>query len=104
MWALGDLTWQDGTQACHGTDIDPEWFFSEDHKTQLQVTRICHQCPLIADCREYALNNRVDGVWGGLTERNLIDERKRLGITPKPISGDLFFQALGVLKNYEKRK
>jgi len=104
MWTVGELDWQDGTQACHNPGVDPEWFFSEDLKTQLYVIRICNDCPLIADCREYALNNNVVGVWGGLTEAALSAQRKKLGIIPKSITGNLLYESLGVLKPNERKK
>lgn len=97
-----DLQWMDGTQACAGSSIDPDWFFVEDHKEQLYVTAICHDCPLINDCAEYALHNRVDGVWGGMTERAIAALRKERGIIPKNISGDVYLSEL-LGENYRRQ-
>jgi WhiB family redox-sensing transcriptional regulator len=37
--------------------------------------QICAECPVKAECLEYALENRIDhGVWGGCSER----ERRRI--------------------------
>jgi len=37
--------------------------------------RVCDQCPVTAECLEFALaTNQEAGVWGGLTE----DERRRM--------------------------
>lgn len=30
---------------------------------------ICSGCPLIQKCRDYAIHNLVDGIWGGMTKR-----------------------------------
>lgn len=91
-----DLAWIDGRQRCTQDDIDPEWFFNEDYQFQLTVAAICQACPLIHPCREYAMHNRVDGVWGGLTERGITAERKRRRITPKNVSGDIYLHSLGI--------
>ena len=89
-----ELAWQDGTQACNDPGLDPDWFFSDDHKMQIAVTAVCSGCPLLNDCADYALHHNVEGVWGGMTERSLTANRRKLGITPKPIAGDMFFANL----------
>lgn len=54
---------------------DPELFFpvSDDGSSLLQIERarrICHRCPVLRECRGWALRNgERDGVWGGLTPR-----------------------------------
>lgn len=98
-----DLSWIDGTQRCAQPDIDPDWFFNEDYQHQLVAAAICHACPLIFHCRQYALHNRVDGVWGGLTERAIIAERKKRNIVPHNISGDTYLYALGVQNGVRPR-
>jgi len=30
--------------------------------------QFCDRCPVIDDCRTYALVNDLDGIWGGTTE------------------------------------
>lgn len=49
-------------------DHDPELFFPlpKDLPTRREAKKICHRCPVIAECVLYAKELRVtDGVWGG---------------------------------------
>jgi WhiB family redox-sensing transcriptional regulator len=68
--------------------VDPELFFpeeNEDSKTSYYVNikaakKVCSNCPLTIKCLEYALNNGpIQGVWGGLTEKeryNLVRNKR----------------------------
>lgn len=48
---------------------DPDALFVRG-AAQRRAAQICRGCPVLAECRADALNNRVEfGVWGGLTER-----------------------------------
>ena len=48
---------------------------AERRRRLLEAKRICEQCPVLAVCRRYALENGEKfGVWGGLSE----SERRRL--------------------------
>lgn len=63
-------------------DLDSEWFFHpEGERGSARIRReakakaICRCCPVLAQCRAYALTAREPyGVWGGLShaERELI--------------------------------
>ncbi len=54
---------------------DPEAFFPEKGGSTREAKKICSQCPVRAECLEYALaNDERFGIWGGLSER----ERRRL--------------------------
>ena len=54
---------------------DPEAFFPEKGGSTREAKKICAQCPVRAQCLEYALaNDERFGIWGGLSER----ERRRL--------------------------
>ncbi len=54
---------------------DPEAFFPEKGGSTREAKKICAQCPVRAECLEYALaNDERFGIWGGLSER----ERRRL--------------------------
>ncbi len=56
-------------------DMDPAVFFPSDGIGVQVAQRICVDCPVKAECLEYALADRVDhGVWGGTSER----ERRRI--------------------------
>ena len=37
-------------------------------KREAEATKMCRQCPVSAECREYGRNNHEYGVWGGETE------------------------------------
>lgn len=71
-----DWVWQ-VFGACRGMDVD--LFYhppGESRRTKTQrinhAKTICHTCPVIAECAEWALNTREPyGIWGGLSE----DER-----------------------------
>lgn len=56
-------------------DKPPSLFFPSDGVGVEVARRVCEDCPVKAQCLEYALTNRIDhGVWGGTSER----ERRRL--------------------------
>ncbi|ADH93028.1 Transcription factor WhiB [Arcanobacterium haemolyticum] len=63
-------------------NMDPEFFFHPEgerggprRRRIERAKRICQTCPVIDECREYALvNHEPYGVWGGLSE----EERNRL--------------------------
>ncbi|MFE5037127.1 WhiB family transcriptional regulator [Streptomyces sp. NPDC056683] len=39
-----------------------------------EAKRVCHTCPVMAECLEFAMDTGQQGIWGGLNE----DERRRL--------------------------
>lgn len=56
--------------ACR-TLADPEFMFplGKNSAHERQAKAVCHECPVIRECRSYALNNREEfGVWGGTSE------------------------------------
>lgn len=56
-------------------DAAPGEFFPSDGVGVDRARRVCAECPVKAECLEYALKYRIDhGVWGGCSER----ERRRL--------------------------
>lgn len=66
------LTWMaDGNCA----NQPPSMFFPSDGVGVDVARRVCDGCPVLSECLEYALENRIDhGVWGGTSER----ERRRI--------------------------
>jgi WhiB family redox-sensing transcriptional regulator len=81
----GTPTWKNRA-ACRGkTNL----MFPLDHKdiTYIRTARgICRECPVRAECLEYALEfpaNDLSGVWAGLTPRQLSAEQRRRGLPPK---------------------
>lgn len=77
-------TWWIGWQskaACRGEDLSlffaPNYFERRSQKNarEAKAKLICKGCPVLEECREYALRTREDhGVWGGLNEA----ERRRV--------------------------
>ncbi len=56
-------------------DKPPSLFFPSDGVGVEVAKRICEDCPVQAQCLEYAIENRIDhGVWGGTSER----QRRRI--------------------------
>jgi hypothetical protein len=58
---------------CASPVYDPEWWFDKD--TEILAAAICTRCPIINQCLDYAVSEKItDGVYGGLTpaERELL--------------------------------
>ena len=67
-----DLAWMDGALCAQA---DPERWFPDLGQPAGIARRVCRQCPVRAECLDYALEtNQEFGVWGGTSER----ERRRL--------------------------
>lgn len=49
--------------------------------TALRAVQVCRSgCPVLAACREWGVRHEIHGCWGGLADRALAAERRRLGI------------------------
>ncbi len=80
---LGDWDWQ-ARAACRG--IDTANFYHPENergpsrtKRELRAKAVCSGCPVIENCRRWALSTREPyGVWGGLSaeEREAMLTRK----------------------------
>ena len=73
-----------GTPNC--VSSDPEAFFLDKGSARWEVEtvkRVCESCMLIGACREWAIENKEFGVWGGTTEK----ERKRIRRMRKAVKG-----------------
>jgi WhiB family redox-sensing transcriptional regulator len=56
-------------------DLPPAVFFPSDGVGVEVARRYCAECPVRAECLEFALEQHIDhGVWGGASER----ERRRI--------------------------
>ena len=67
-----DRPWNDRA-ACKG--LDPLVFFPDEAEDPEPAKAICAACSVRESCLEFALaNRRLEGVWGGCTER----ERRRI--------------------------
>jgi WhiB family transcriptional regulator, redox-sensing transcriptional regulator len=62
--------------ACRGTDL--ELFFPGRGESAEPARQICARCPVRQPCLDYAISHGiVDGIWGGLTERDRRPLRSR---------------------------
>lgn len=64
---------------------DPEAFYPEKGGNPEPARRICAACPVLTECRAYALaNGEHYGIWGGLTnnDRRRIRSRAHRSGTP----------------------
>ena len=58
---------------CRGAD--PARFFPSDGFGVEAAQQVCAECPVRAECLDYALTNHFEfGIWGGASER----ERRRI--------------------------
>ncbi len=70
--AFDDLAWHDRAN-CKGANAD--LFFPERGASTRTAKAICRECPVRAECLEFALRSGEKfGIWGGLSER----ERRRV--------------------------
>lgn len=62
--------------ACLG--INSDIFFPEPYELPAPAKAICRVCPVTAECLTYALAGPEHyGIWGGLTERERREPRRR---------------------------
>jgi WhiB family redox-sensing transcriptional regulator len=64
--------------ACRG--LDPDLFFPErgDSFTARNAQAVCATCPVAEQCLEFAIEvGETEGIWGGLSGRQLRQERQR---------------------------
>lgn len=65
------------------TQLHSEMYFPDGqaihNEVSLAVKALCKQCPYLAECLEWAVVNREDGIWGGTNnaERAAIRGGKR---------------------------
>jgi WhiB family redox-sensing transcriptional regulator len=58
-----------------------------------QAKKICFACPVKVECLEYGIDTKSYGIWGGVTLRNGIPNRKR-GRKPNANKTELGMQNL----------
>lgn len=81
-----ELDWRAGA-ACR--DVDPELFFPTAVNgaalvaAERRALSVCRACPVVADCRSWAVVEQPHGIAGGLTE----DERRRARRAPSRRAG-----------------
>lgn len=77
-----------GAEPC--TELGTDLFFSDEengHQVDAaRLRRVCGGCEMLTECREYAIRHQVKGFWGGLTERERREVRRRRNIWAIPIT------------------
>lgn len=81
QWLNGAVSWHDQA-SCR--DADPELFYTPDthdmaryFSQKQEAIAICEQCPVMEQCREYAIEAGEQlGIWGGTTPRDREKIRK----------------------------
>ena len=72
--------WRHGA-LCAQTDL--ELFFPPRGNQNRAAKAVCAQCPVCAECLDYALTHRESyGIWGGTTER----ERRALAARRRAVA------------------
>lgn len=65
--------------------IDPDLWFPPPGGTGSTAKQICKRCPVIAECFEFAVSNgETEGVWAGLSGRQLRDAVRARRASPEP--------------------
>ncbi|NCX05407.1 MAG: WhiB family transcriptional regulator [Actinobacteria bacterium] len=59
----------------------------------VEAKKICSTCPVKVECLEYGIDTKSYGIWGGITLRNGIPNRKR-GRKPNANKTELGMQSL----------
>jgi len=80
----------DGSQICAQTYPDV-WFPTAERQTGRLAKTLCSKCPWVKECLDYALQTDVTGIWGGKTERERSNMRRKLKIKAEPIYIDALF-------------
>ena len=61
--------------ACQDTPTD--WFFPGQGGDYTMAKQTCAGCPVRVQCAEWAIYNEGHGIWGGMSEKQRRDERRR---------------------------
>jgi WhiB family redox-sensing transcriptional regulator len=76
----------DGSEVC--SQVSPELFYdvpltrsSSNRLDREYLRKICGGCPKLMECRTYAIKHELYGFWGGMTEQERSDYRKKNKIT-----------------------
>lgn len=79
----------DFTTEANCIGIDVEMFFVSDGGTQYKeaplLKRTCNNCVVKNECLEYSLHHAVVGWWGGTSEKERTEIRRRRNISPEPV-------------------
>ena len=81
------------------TGIDVEVFFTEEKGNYPHlnyIKKLCSNCPVQVQCFDYAIENLVEGIWGGTTKKERDKHRSKRGIIGKTVVPASIFNS-----NYE---
>ena len=55
-------------------------FFAEDLGSIAKAKQVCASCPILSQCASWALQNEVDGIYGGMTtgEREALQKHRKM--------------------------
>lgn len=65
------------------SDINDKYYtgyISTAPKQHAYLRRVCLSCPVVQECREYAISHELYGFWGGMTAMERQSERQMRGI------------------------
>jgi WhiB family redox-sensing transcriptional regulator len=65
-------------------EVDPElWFPTQGSDGTARLAKqICHTCPVVAECLDYAMRRgERDGIWGATSERDRRKLRRQAALT-----------------------
>ena len=83
MWKpANNIEWQsEALCAQPGNNHYRDWFFSKDPKQKYDAKNLCYECPVRAQCLQWALEHRqIWGTWGGKDESEI---RRALSVSYK---------------------
>ena len=90
-------------------ETDPEVFFPEREPgiKELQVIiSLCSKCPVFVKCKDYALQNDVDGYWAGMSKAQRKQLQQQMNIEPKSIMYSVNYWVISqeAIKKREQRE
>jgi len=72
----------DGTEVC--AQVTPELFYdvpltrtNANRSDRDYLRKTCASCPRLVECRTYAIKHELYGFWGGMTEQERSEYRKK---------------------------
>jgi WhiB family redox-sensing transcriptional regulator len=96
----------DGSEVC--AQVSPEMFYdieltrSASNRLDREYLRsICKECPRLNECRTYAIKHEAYGFWGGMTEQERTEYRKKHKMSV--IRPELYSDYLPRLQNGEMK-
>ena len=83
-----ELAWH--VRAACRVEGETELFYVDEREEPEVIAAlrvVCVGCEALSDCRSHSLTWEQYGFWAGMTEIERAEERRRLGITRRPIPG-----------------